>query len=82
MVITLVFQTGDLSSILSTRSNGYMVKWYHRALIRLYLEFDSRCSYKNGRYDSGLSLRLESGHAWGNSRGIDTSTFLLYILFV
>ena len=82
MVIMIAFQALDAGSIPVTRSNGYMVKWYHRALIRLYLEFDSRCSYKNGRYDSGLSLRLESGHAWGNSRGIDTSTFLLYILFV
>ena len=57
--------------------HSYMVKWYHRALIRLYLEFDSRFSYKNTEGTTAACHSALKADMHEQSWGIDTSIFRL-----
>lgn len=57
-----------------------MVKWYHRALIRPYLEFDSRCSYKITEGTTAACQSALKADMHGKPWGIDTSIFRIYIL--
>ena len=58
-----------------------MVKWYHRALIRLYLEFDSRFSYKNTEGTTAACHSALKADMHEQSWGIDTSIFRLIYSF-
>ena len=57
--------------------NSYMVKWYHKTLIRFYLEFDSRFSYKNTEGTTAACHSALKADMHEQSWGIDTSIFRL-----